>query len=158
MHDDYLRMAVMASRNSPDLSTKNGAVLVSRNGNIVRACNSPPPRVPLTDDRRGRPSKYDFIEHAERNAIFMAARQGICTDGARMYCLWYACPHCARAIVTAGVREIVGLLALDVLTPQRWRDSVRIGKEILTEAGVRTRLYTEPLGLKVIFADSEITI
>jgi dCMP deaminase len=158
MHEDYLRMAVMASRNSPDPSTKNGAVLVSRNGNIVRAFNSPPPRVPLTHSRRARPEKYEFIEHAERNAIFMAARQGICTDGARMYCLWYACPHCARAIVTAGVREVVGLLALDVLTPQRWRDSVRVGKEILCEAGVRTRLYTEPLGLKVIFADSEITI
>jgi len=157
-HEEFLRLAVMASRASPDESTKNGAVLVSRSGNFIKACNEPPPRVPLLDGRGLRPSKYTYIEHAERRVIYRAAREGVCTDGARLYAMWYACPHCARAIVCAGIREVVGLLALDVLTPEHWRAQVKIGKEILAEAGVRTRLYTEPLGLRVRFSGADFTI
>lgn len=157
-HEEFLRLAVMASRLSPDESTKNGAVLVSRNGDFVKACNEPPPRVPLIDGRGDRPSKYIYIEHAERRVIYQAARDGVRTDGARLYAMWYACPHCARAIVCAGIREVVGLLSLDVLTPPHWREQVHIGKQILSEAGVRTRLYTEPLGVRVRFSGSDLTI
>jgi len=53
---------------------------------------------------------------------------------------------------------VVGLLALDVLTPEHWRAQVKIGKEILAEAGVRTRLYTEPLGMRVRFSGADFTI
>lgn len=157
-HEEYLRLAVSASLRSPDDSTKNGAILVSRSGKIVQGCNDSPPRVPLDPARKVRPEKYHFIEHAERRVIFQAARDGICTDGASMYCLWYACPDCARAIVCAGIREVIGLLALEVLTPARWRDQVSVGRAILAEAGVRTRLYTEPLGMKAVFDNAELTI
>lgn len=155
LHENYLRMAINAASHSPDPSTKNGAVLVARNGMVVRGCNDFPPRIrPRTE----RPEKYTYIEHAERRVIYQAAREGVVTEGAVLYCLWYACPECARSIVCAGIREVVGLLALDILTPERWRESVRVGKGILAEAGVRTRLFTEPIGLPVTFCDSRITV
>lgn len=154
-HEDYLLQAVGASRLSPDPSTQNGAVLVARDGRVVSACNEPPPRV---SPAIHYPEKYTILEHAERNVIYKAARAGVCTDGSTMYVMWYACPHCARAILCAGVREVIGLMALDVLTPERWREQVKAGKAILAEGGIRTRLYMKPLGRKVRFSGSEITV
>jgi len=47
-------------------------------------------------DRFERPIKYMFFEHAERNAIFTAARHGIRTDGATLYVQALPCVDCAR--------------------------------------------------------------
>ena len=47
-------------------------------------------------DRFQRPTKYMFFEHAERNAIFTAARHGIRTDGAIIYVQALPCVDCAR--------------------------------------------------------------
>jgi dCMP deaminase len=157
-HEEFLRLAVMASRLSPDDSTRNGAVLVSRDGNFVRACNETPPGIVVTEDRVSQPGKYTFVEHAERMVLYKAAMEGLVTADSKMYCLWYACSHCARAIVCAGVREVIGLQALNLLTPARWREQVDTGHQILKEAGVRCRLFTEPLGLRVRFDGSELTI
>ena len=157
-HKAFLKMAVSAAGYSPDLNTRNGAVLHTRAGGILRACNEAPPQIPLINGRGEAPQKHDFIEHAERRVIYQAAAEGFETRGARLYVLWYACPDCARAIICSGIREVIGLLALDVLTPPRWRDRVKLGKEMLSEAGVRTRLFTEPLGLPVRFNGAELTV
>lgn len=45
-----------------------------------------------------RPVKYMYFEHAERNAIFTAARHGIRTDGATLYVQALPCVDCARYI------------------------------------------------------------
>lgn len=148
---DYMIEAVRAARLSPDTSTQNGAVLVPRLGPLVAACNRPPERLPLIHERAEPPLKYKFIEHAERAVILQAARRGVCTDGATLYCPWYACPECARAILMAGVKEVVGLMALSVLTPPRWRDDVKLGVAMLREAGVRTRLLDRPLKERIVF-------
>jgi dCMP deaminase len=57
-----------------------------------------------------RPEKYEWVEHAERNAIYNAARSGVRTKGATMY-LNYAvecCAGCTRAIIQSGIRRVVG--------------------------------------------------
>lgn len=148
---EYMLAAVRAARRSPDTSTQNGAILVPRLGAPVEACNRPPERLPLIHERAEAPLKYRFIEHAERTVILQAARRGVCTDGATLFCPWYACPECARAIVMAGICEVVGLMALSVLTPPRWRDDVKLGVAMLREAGVRTRLLDRPLGERIVF-------
>ena len=58
--------------------------------------------------------------HAELNAISWAARAGVATEGATMYCTHAPCRTCAQAILSAG---IIGLVyereyraqALDIL-------------------------------------------
>lgn len=48
-------------------------------------------------------------QHAERNAITNAARQGVSTEGATIY-IWAgvtSCQQCAGAIINAGIKEIV---------------------------------------------------
>ena len=54
------------------------------------------------------PAVKDIIEysrsiHAEMNALFSAARQGMSTVGTTLYCTTYPCHNCARHMVTAGV-------------------------------------------------------
>lgn len=45
--------------------------------------------------------------HAEQNAIINAARNGVSTDGAELYCTMYPCFACAKMIVNAGIKKVV---------------------------------------------------
>lgn len=45
--------------------------------------------------------------HAELNAIAWAARHGVATKGATMYCTHASCGPCAKAIVAAGFKRFV---------------------------------------------------
>jgi dCMP deaminase len=93
---------------STDRSTKVGCAIVGP-GNVllVSDCNSFPEGVRDVEVRHQRPAKYKWTEHAERNAIYRAARRGISTEGCHMYLPWFPCMDCARAIVQAGITELV---------------------------------------------------
>ena len=60
----------------------------------------------VTVDNSHRPEKYDWIEHAERNAIYAAAREGRKLMGATMYLNKFPCVECARAIAQTGITEL----------------------------------------------------
>lgn len=45
-------------------------------------------------------------EHAERNAIYWCARNGIRTDRLNAYCTDAPCHGCARALVQAGIKRL----------------------------------------------------
>lgn len=49
----------------------------------------------------------DVSEHAERNAIFWAARKGIATEGLQLFSTDAPCPACARAIIQSGIKRVV---------------------------------------------------
>ncbi|MBR2505165.1 MAG: hypothetical protein IKB61_04425 [Elusimicrobiaceae bacterium] len=44
--------------------------------------------------------------HAEQNAIAFAAKNGIATQGATVYVTWSPCVHCAKVIVSAGIKKV----------------------------------------------------
>ena len=48
-----------------------------------------------------------WIEHAERNAIYAAARTGVALADARIYVELMPCIECARAIIQAGISEVI---------------------------------------------------
>jgi len=89
--------------------------------------------------RLDRPDKYAFIEHAERNAIFYAARRGEYTNGATMACIWGPCADCARAIIQSGIRELITLK--HEREHERWNESLSIAMTMLDEAGVEVTYY-----------------
>ena len=143
---DYLRQACQfASISSHDSRTQNGAVLVTKTRTIC-AVNAFPIGVKFTPQRGEAPQKYLFIEHAERAAIYRAAALGVATAGASLYCPWFACCDCARAIIMAGITEVVGLVSLRNATPERWQDNIKLAERMLTEAGVGQRLLAVELG------------
>lgn len=94
---------------SDDQHTQLGAVLVDPETHnvVVWGYNHIPDGLSKTPDRLERPAKYDYIEHAERDVVMRAARQGVSTEGKTMYMLLIPCVNCARAIIGSGIKEIV---------------------------------------------------
>jgi len=94
---------------SIDKDTQVGCVVVDPERNIlVKGHNTLPNGIAAEPpERLGRPDKYTWVEHAERNAIYSAARDGISLDGCTMYVDLTPCVDCARAIIQAGLLEVV---------------------------------------------------
>jgi dCMP deaminase len=107
--------------------------------NDIRATgyNGLPRNIEDAPGRMERPEKYLWIEHAERNAIYVAARSGISLDGCRMYLSWFPCIDCARAIVQVGLSELVAVEPAWTIPP--WGEQFVLARELLLEGGVRVR-------------------
>lgn len=154
MRDDieHLREVYrFASAASDDPDTQNGALIITRDGRHVFGSNTLPTGVSLKESRLERPEKYLWIEHAERDAIYAAAKRGLCLYGATMYCPWYACPECARAIIGSGIKEVIGHDKPFIITPPRWKDLIAKAKVMLFEAGVTMRVVSGDIGVAVRF-------
>lgn len=153
---DWLRIAYNHARNSPDLSTQNGAIILDESDEakyspiIAWGCNTLPDGCEITPARLERPAKYLWTEHAERNAIYCAARLGARCDGATMVCPWFACADCGRAIIQAGVKRVVGHKKMFDETPERWKESIENAWTMFREAGIETILVEGALGLDPI--------
>lgn len=147
----FLREACrVAAAESSDPRTQNGALLRARNGCVVTAANQLPPIVATTERLSGQ-SKYSYIEHAERHVIYKAARAGIATHDATLYCPWFACADCARAIILAGVSRIIGHVKPRLLTPERWQETIRLADDMFHESGVEFVLLDETLDARFLF-------
>lgn len=128
-----------AAQRSPDTSRKTGCVLTLADDTLIVGWNDFPNGVEVTSQRLVRPAKYAYTEHAERNAIYAAARFGRSTVEAVMYLPWYPCADCARALVQSRVRELV------CVEPD-WseeRYGFRDAEAILKEGYVRVRFVVE---------------
>jgi len=67
------------------------------------------------------------VEHAERNAVAFAARQGIRLGGSRAFCTHAPCLDCARALLSVGIES------LTYETPYR----ITAGVELLQKQGIQ---------------------
>jgi len=95
------------------------------------------------EDRRQRPAKYRWTEHAERNAIYNAARNGIRLKGGILYCVskpkeFPPCCDCARGIIQSGIIEVV--FNYDEI-PEQWKESCEVTFTMFNEAGIKYRKF-----------------
>lgn len=105
----YLEIANAISKLSKDKSTQVGAIVVSPSLEVrTMGYNGAPRGCAADEDVRGteRPEKYFWMEHAERNAIYNAARMGVSLIGSTLVVTHPPCMDCARAIVQAGIKEV----------------------------------------------------
>lgn len=132
---------------SKDRSTKVGAVIVDQYNNLMNTgFNGFPTGIDDTNEEyHKRPAKYDYTEHAERNAIFQAAAGRGGTRGATMY-LGHnperaICTGCARGIIQAGIKRVVGPAEVMFAGKgEQWeRDCLR-AHHMLKDAGVKVEL------------------
>lgn len=140
-------MANLIAMKSKDPSTHCGAVIVGPDNEVrstgynsfVRGIDDEVP------ERYERPEKYLWIEHAERNALYNAARMGTSTRNCVMFTTLYPCMDCARAIVQSGIKKVVYMdPALE--HAQEWLEAARERVPILfSEAGVSHVKYNGPL-------------
>lgn len=144
----FLRMMYLVASKSKDQRTQVGAVLVKNKAVFATGYNgiSPGVREDIAE-RHIKPLKSYFYEHAERNSIYFCAQQGISTMGAIMYTNGVPCADCARAIVRAGIKEVVTHKAVTGEF-KTWKESIEIGGLILKEARVKHREVEIFLGVK----------
>lgn len=121
-----------------------GAVIVDENREVLATGYNQLPSGVVKRDR-GYIELTD--EHAERVAIFEAARRGVRLDAATLYlsCVFHRhdgtefiggwpCPQCARAIIMSGIREVVSRAEIK---PPFWQPNLTLHFEMMREAGVR---------------------
>lgn len=141
--DDYfLNIANVVRTKSKDASTQVGVVIVGLDKQIVSTgFNGFPRGIDETDPARWeRPIKYEFVEHAERNAIYNAARTGVSLIGCTLYLIGMGppctpCTECAKAVIQSGIVRVVGK-AYKAL-PEAWADDFAFAASLLAEAGVQ---------------------
>lgn len=166
-HIKWLTMALKYAKYSPDPRTQNGTIIVKRLSNrtsYVYGHNRFPVGIKPRFDTYMKngveldESKLEDIEHAERIAIYTAARAGLSLDKATMYCPWFACLDCAKAIIESGISKIVGSQTSRDLTPDRWKNTLNKSDILLQQAGIKIILIKEIIGVEIMFNGNKVII
>ena len=139
----FYNIAEQVKEKSKDERTKIGAVIVGKDKEIVSTGYNSFPRgiVDNRPERQERPEKYFWFEHAERNAIYNAARIGVSTEGCTMYLTCgVPCADCARGIINAGISRIF-VMRGGGANSDKWKDSAERSLQMFEEAGVNVQWY-----------------
>lgn len=170
----FINLACYHSTWSKDQSTKVGAVIVGNSNEIlstgyngfprgVNEAKTPkwyykwvgglaPTMVPIFQKeqeelrkRWERPMKYLYTEHAERNAIYNAARVGAKLEGSTLYMNFYPlpCADCARAVIQAGISCIIGPDRTFPGVGTQWKEHMVESETMLREARVEIQVIPE---------------
>ena len=133
----WMGMAEYVSTKSKDRSTKVGCVIVGPDQEVRALGYNGFPRgiMDHIEARHARPAKYQWTEHAERNAIYNAARVGVSLKGCTAYLQWFPCVDCARGLIQSGVTRVVHK-PYDIGDP-KWGKDFHTSAEMLREAGVQ---------------------
>lgn len=145
-----MTMAYLVAMKSKDESTHCGSVIVDDMNHIVstgynsfvRGINDNVP------ERQLRPAKYMWFEHGERNAVYSAAYRGISTKGCKIYVTGIPCADCARAIVQAGIKEVIIQERKEF--GKEWEESCKVTLEMFEEAGVKLIKMKEKIIRKMV--------
>jgi len=135
--DEYfMGVALLAAQRSKDPSTQVGACIVDSSKRILSTGYNGFPQgcsdddFPWNrDDSKGE-TKYQFVVHAELNAILNASGKNL--NGSTVYVALFPCNECAKAIIQSGITEVVYLSDKYHDTP-----STIASRRMLNAAGVK---------------------
>jgi dCMP deaminase len=113
----FCQMALVTATQSYSKELKVGAVAIRDGRPICSGFNGTPPgednrceNIVFYDNEDGNSAvRYETkpdVEHAERNLIYFAAKEGIALKGAALFVTHSPCIQCARAILHAGISEV----------------------------------------------------
>ena len=103
----FLLEALSWSKRSHDPDTKCGCVLVRDKRILSTGYNGFIRNIDDSMLPNQRPFKYDFMLHAEFNAICNCARNGVSSLGATAYITTKPCVQCFQMLWQAGINRIV---------------------------------------------------
>lgn len=128
----FLDLALNIAQWSKDLSTRVGAVAVSKHRSVLETgYNGIARGVKDLPERLERPAKYIWTAHAEENLITHAARRHL--EGSTVYVTHLCCATCSRMLINAGVAKVVvGHGKLKSMPPEQF-EAARL---MFQEAGV----------------------
>jgi len=139
----FMELVRFISQWSLDPKRKVGSVIVDDDHMVIsmgyngipRNCDNEVP------ERNERPTKYLYYEHAERNALYHAARHGVTVKGCNMYVTDFPCADCARGIIQAGIKRLIA--PQPSFDHERWGESWAAAEAMLVESGVNIIHYNE---------------
>lgn len=131
-------VALLSAKRSKDPSTQVGACIVNAKNKIVGAGYNGLPAGCSDDEfpweKRGDflNTKYPYVCHAELNAILNNI--GMDLHGCRIYTALFPCNECSKAIIQAGITEVIYLSDKYAGT-----DAFIASKKMLDKAGIKCR-------------------
>ena len=133
-------IAILSAMRSKDDSSQVGACIVSPENKILSlgyngmpiGCNDDD--MPWEREGSDLDTKYMYVCHSELNAILNSPNHDL--RGSRMYVTLFPCNECAKAIIQAGIKEIV-------YDSDKYENepSTIASKKMLSSAGVEFRKY-----------------
>ena len=155
--DEYfMGIALLSGCRSKDPGTQVGACIVNKQNKIVGTGYNGLPIGCHDDqfpwDKQGDflDTKYPYVCHAELNAILNNI--GMNLQGCKIYTALFPCNECAKAIIQAGITEVVYLS-----DKYNGQDSAVASRRMLETAGVTCRkVITSLEGLTLSFRESDV--
>lgn len=138
----YMRLAKEISTWSKDPSTKIGAVIIGSKGQVLSQGYNGFPRNIFDHPYRweNREVKYQYVVHAEMNAIYNATFNGVSLENALLYIWGLPCCHeCAKGIIQVGITKV--FLCCDI-NDDRWKETGEMALKMFTEAGVEVQIVS----------------
>lgn len=112
--DEYfLKLAQVAALRSTCPVRQVGAVFVGQNSSILSIGYNGAPRgtehcgEDCLNRRHGESIELCKAVHAEANAIYNAAANGMSLQNSILYCTLSPCINCAKAIIQVGVQKVI---------------------------------------------------
>ncbi|MCI5596896.1 MAG: dCMP deaminase family protein [Lachnospiraceae bacterium] len=136
----FMGVAMLSAQRSKDENTQVGACIVNKENKILSMGYNGMPTGCNDDEmpweREGNPldTKYLYVCHAELNAILNYG--GGSLKGARVYTTLFPCNECTKAIIQAGIKEVIYLS--DKYADS---DSVKASKRMFDLTKVKYRAY-----------------
>ncbi len=134
--DEYfMGVALLAAERSKDPNTQVGACIVDDQNRILSTGYNGFPQgcsddiFPWNRDESLGETKYQFVVHAELNAILNARGKNL--SGSKVYVALFPCNECAKAIIQSGIKEVIYLSDKYHDTP-----STVASRKMLNAAGV----------------------
>lgn len=149
-------VALLSAMRSKDPNTQVGACIVNDDNRIVsvgyngfpRGCSDEVfPWERKADNQND--TKYPFVCHAELNAILNS--NGIGVKGSRIYVALFPCNECAKAIIQAGIKEIIYISDKYADT-----DNNRASRRMLEAAGVKLTKFESKKKIEIDFEAENI--
>lgn len=149
-------VALLSAMRSKDPNTQVGACIVNDDNRIVsvgyngfpRGCSDEVfPWERKADNQND--TKYPFVCHAELNAILNS--NGIGVKGSRIYVALFPCNECAKAIIQAGIKEIIYISDKYADT-----DNNRASRRMLAAAGVKLTKFESGKKIEIDFEAEKI--
>lgn len=151
--DEYfMGVAQLAAKRSKDPNTQVGACIVDQNNIIVSTGYNGLPKH-CSDDtypwsRYGDDNKYMYVVHAELNTILNSGGRNL--NGTTIYVSLFPCNECAKAIIQAGIKEVVYLSDKYADTP-----NTKASKRMLHSANVKLRQFNSEIDAITIGLSSQ---
>jgi dCMP deaminase len=142
--DYFLGIAEQVKLKSKDEYTQIGAVIVGEDNEILSTGYNSFPRglYDLKKERQERPEKYFWFEHAERNAIYNAARIGVSLKNSTIYLTsGLPCMDCARGIVNSGIKTVYCKEVCTTNNKEMWEGQQKRSLELLNECDIKIIFY-----------------